>query len=221
MFRFGNEGSLWKDAMVWYDWQTDSIWSQPLGTAIAGPETGTQLTLLPFELVTYREWVARHRDTKILIDELRPQYYTPQYEISYFVIGVAVGEGATGFYFPAAASAGVVNSDVGGVPVVVFVDPDASKIDVFLRTPQEAPVTSPVASPGSLPLEFERSPQGTVTDTETASTWDPATGVATGGPLAGTVLQRVPYISSFDWAWVQFHPDTGLWGDPAAERALR
>ena len=43
--------------MVWYDWQTDSIWSQPLGTAIAGPEAGTQLTLLPFEIVKYRDWL--------------------------------------------------------------------------------------------------------------------------------------------------------------------
>ncbi len=212
-FRFGNEGSLWKDAMVWYDWQTDSIWSQPLGTAIAGPETGTQLTLLPFEIVKYSDWVSRHPTTRILRDELRPRYYSPQFETRFFVIGVAIGEGATGYYHSSAADAGFVNGMVGDVPVVLFVDRGTAKIDVFLRTVPEAPGTSS----GPRVLEFERSPAGAITDTETASAWNPGTGVATIGALADTELQRVPFVSSFDWAWLQFHPDADLWGDPLAD----
>lgn len=212
-FRFGNEGSLWKDAMVWYDWQTDSIWSQPLGTAIAGPETGTQLTLLPFEIVKYSDWVSRHPTTRILRDELRPRYYSPQFETRFFVIGVAIGEGATGYYHSSAISAGVVNGDVGEVPVVVFADPETSKVDVFLRTTPDGEGTSS----GSRLLEFVQSPEGTIVDSATASTWNPGTGAAIAGPLAGTELQRVPFISSFDWAWLQFHPDAVLWGDPLAD----
>ena len=45
-------------------------------------------------------------------------------------------------------------------------------------------------------------------DIQTGSTWDMAKGIAVDGPLRGAVLQRVPYITSFDWAWEDFYPHT-------------
>ena len=50
-----------------------------------------------------------------------------------------------------------------------------------------------------------------LTDTETQSTWDQATGNATQGPLRGEVLRRVPYITSFDWAWEDFYPHSDFY----------
>jgi hypothetical protein len=35
--------------MTWWDWETQSIWSQPWGAAIDGELTGARLTLLPYE----------------------------------------------------------------------------------------------------------------------------------------------------------------------------
>ncbi len=34
---FGTQGALYRNAMTWWDHDTGSIWSQPLGEAIAGP----------------------------------------------------------------------------------------------------------------------------------------------------------------------------------------
>ena len=45
-------------------------------------------------------------------------------------------------------------------------------------------------------------------DLQTGSTWDFDRGIAVDGPLRGEVLQRVPYITSFDWAWEDFYPHT-------------
>ena len=46
---FGNEGGLFMNAMTWWDWESQSVWSQ--GAAIDGELTGTRLALLSYELV--------------------------------------------------------------------------------------------------------------------------------------------------------------------------
>ena len=37
--------------------------------------------------------------------------------------------------------------------------------------------------------------------------------IAVSGPLAGNILQRVPFISYFDWAWKDFYPGTEFFGN--------
>ena len=44
---FGVQGALWMNAMTWWDHATGSIWSQPLGEAIAGPLRGETVQLVP------------------------------------------------------------------------------------------------------------------------------------------------------------------------------
>ena len=36
----GNQGALLGNAMTWWDHDTGSVWSQPLGEAVMGPRTG-------------------------------------------------------------------------------------------------------------------------------------------------------------------------------------
>ena len=42
------------NAMTWWDWESQSVWSQQWGAAIDGELTGTRLTLLPYELVPWQ-----------------------------------------------------------------------------------------------------------------------------------------------------------------------
>jgi len=83
---FGNEGALFKSAMTWWDWETQSIWSQPWGAAIDGELTGTRLTLLPYELVPWQTWLDSHPETKVLIDERANLVYNGLAPIDRFVI---------------------------------------------------------------------------------------------------------------------------------------
>ena len=45
-------------------------------------------------------------------------------------------------------------------------------------------------------------------DAETGSTWDMSRGLAREGEFQGQALLRLPYLSSFDWAWLDFHPNS-------------
>ena len=58
---------------------------------------------------------------------------------------------------------------------------------------------------GVLVQEFLNNPDG--------STWDPHRGLALSGPLRGASIQKIPFQSSFDWAWNDFFPGAGLWGE--------
>ncbi len=211
---FGNEGALFKSAMTWWDWETQSIWSQPWGAAIDGELTGTRLTLLPFELVPWQSWLERQPDTKVLIDERANLVYNGLAPIDRFVIGVSIGDAAKGFYFASSANEGVVNEMVGEFPVAVFADKDSRVIHAFLRTPQLGAQVS-AELPDQLTFKLVESADETlsltVQDRETGSTWDLDAGVAVEGVLKGTILQRAPFVSSYYWAWEDFNPHTQFW----------
>jgi hypothetical protein len=208
---FGNQGALFMQAMTWFDLETESIWSQPWGSAIAGPLEGRALTLLPAEVVPWSTWLAEHPGTTVLAGDLGDdRSYGLEGLRDGFVIGVAIGENAVGYHYRAAAEAGVVNDDIGDRPVVVLVDPGSRAIKVYLRVvPGPAPADGAGQRDG---LTFSAGDDGRLTDVETGSTWDAARGVATDGPLTGAQLQRVPYVTSFDWAWEDFFPATRFWG---------
>ncbi len=200
--------------MTWWDWETQSIWSQPWGAAIDGELTGIRLTLLPFELVPWQSWLERQPDTKVLIDERANLVYNGLAPIDRFVIGVSLGDAAKGFYFASSANEGVVNDTVGDFPVAIFADKDTRVIHAFLRTPQPGAQGS-VELPNSLTFELVESAdeQGSrnVQDKETGSVWNLDAGVAVEGVLKGTILQRAPFVSSYYWAWEDFNPHTQFW----------
>ena len=54
------------NALVMYDHQTDTLWSQFVGEAIDGPLNRTELEFLPSRLTTMGEWVREHPDTLLL-----------------------------------------------------------------------------------------------------------------------------------------------------------
>ena len=60
---FGNQGALFMNAMTWWDHDTESVWSQPWGSAIRGPLEGTALTLIPASIVPWPTWLDEHPDT--------------------------------------------------------------------------------------------------------------------------------------------------------------
>ena len=197
------------NAMTWWDHESRSTWSQPWGAAIEGELLGTQLTLLPFDLVPWSVWRDRHPDTLVIVDERANLSFVGQIPHDLFVIGVSIGDAAKGFYFRSAANAGVVNESVGEFPIAVFADGETREIDVFLRRAQG---DKAIEAGHTDELTFEINDDGVIQDLETGSTWDIRLGVATAGPLRGSLLQRAPFISSFDWAWGDFFPTTTFWG---------
>jgi len=203
-------------AMTWWDHETESIWSQPWGAAISGELKGETLTLLPSELKTWGSWISEHPNTRVLTDERQLDGFLNQPRRQRFnedfVIGVAVGAEARGYYFRSMEKLTILNDSLGELPIAVFVEPETRSISVLLRDGiGNAP--DPETIEPEL-LTFVRDETGSIVDEETGSEWDVERGLAISGPLAGTPIQRIPYTPAFNWAWKKFFPATEFWGDP-------
>lgn len=196
---FGNYGALWMNAMTWWDHQTQSVWSQPWGRALVGPLKGTQLQLLSFSLMPYSSWLDEHPDTLVLRVEGGFGRYGRQMPTDGFVAGVAIGDLARGYSYPDVSSQVVTNDTLGDIPLVIHANPETRSVHIYIRQ----------LSDGT-PLTFSGDARHLVDD-QTGSTWDPARGVATAGELAGEGLREIPYISAYDWAWLDFYPHTDFY----------
>lgn len=187
--------------MTWYDHETGSIWTQPWGRALTGPLKGTQLKVLPFSLVPWSTWQADHPDTLVLHENgfFGAGRETPR---NNFVAGVAIGEAARAYPFPIIREEPVINDALNGIPLVLHTNPETRSIHIFVRR----------LSDGT-ELTFSGDGQQLLDD-QTGSTWDPARGIATDGELTGEGLREIPYVSSFDWAWLDFYPESDFYGLP-------
>ncbi|MCI0628882.1 MAG: DUF3179 domain-containing protein [Acidobacteria bacterium] len=63
---FGVSGKLYKSALVMYDRETESLWSQIMQQAITGPLTGTKLVMIPAQHTTWEDWRKGYPQTLVL-----------------------------------------------------------------------------------------------------------------------------------------------------------
>jgi hypothetical protein len=195
---FGNAGGLFMNAMTWYDHETDSVWSQPWGRAIRGPLRGVELFLLPSQLTTWGSWVSEHPETAAMTNGNgggglfgRRQKFNKD-----FVIGLILAEQPKAYYYRDVEAAGLVNDRIGDIPILVWAA--ENNFHAYVR------------QVGDQVLSFQI--QGDeVVDQESGSTWDISRGLAVEGPLKGEGLQPVPSSSSYDWAWLDFYPESPIY----------
>ena len=208
------------NALVMYDRQTGSFWSQILGVAVDGELKGTQLEYLPSWQTTWLDWKSRHPDTLALRKGYSGDY--DQYDSYYasssagvigranfvieedlyakeFVIGVEVNGEAVAYPFSALNQQPVINDEIGGTAVLVIFDKDSAGGAIFDRTLD-----------GDL-LTFSIIAGLTLTDDLTGSTWDGITGTAIDGPLAGITLTRVKSTTIFWFGWSDWFPNTKIY----------
>lgn len=185
------------NAMTWWDHQTGSVWSQVWGQAIAGPLKGTTLKLIPAGIVPWGTWRAEHPDTLALANDKTGLFSREERPRDGWVIGLALDKYSKGYYYSVLAQEQVVNDFIGPYPVVLYANPETRNVQVYLRQVDEQVLTFTLA---------EADEQ--LVDAETGSRWDVSRGLAREGALKGQVLLKLPYLSSFDWAWLDFHPDS-------------
>jgi len=179
------------NAMTWYDHETESIWSQPVGLAFRGPLKGTQLELLPFQLTTWSNWFENYPDTLVMINDVNRLGNTRQGFRPDFVVGLVLDNLAKAYYYEDVAAVQVINDSLGNTPVVVWAENND--------------FTAYVRRHGDQILTFKLEGD-VIVDLETGSVWDLRRGLAKEGPLAGEGLQSIPSLSSYDWAFKDFYP---------------
>ncbi len=177
---FGVSGLLYNSDVLLYDRDTESLWSQIMAQAISGQRVGKKLEMIPISHTTWRDWLAKHPDTRVLSDEtgyFRDYGRDPYagYERSRFTY-FAVNNEAPDNYHPKEV---VLGLEVDGVyKAYPFVELDKQGKARFSDTLN------------GKRFEFD---------------WDSANrsvhvADANGEPVAG--------IQGFWFAWFAFHPDT-------------
>ena len=63
---FGVSGLLYQSDVLFYDHQTESLWSQLKMKSISGDNVNTDLEIVPFVFSTWKEWKKKNPDTKVL-----------------------------------------------------------------------------------------------------------------------------------------------------------
>jgi len=66
VLEFGVSGALYNSNVLMYDRQYKGLWSQLGLKAVSGPLAGTQLELLPVEIVPWSQYKSEHADGKVI-----------------------------------------------------------------------------------------------------------------------------------------------------------
>lgn len=220
---FGVSGKLIMNALVMYDHQTNTLWSQFLRKGVSGELAGTELEVTPVTQTTWAAWLELHPDTLAL--DKSGRYSTDTYESYYLnsragvigesisddrlrskelVVGVDVRGNTKAYPFAELAKRQVVNDSFFGEDVLVFFEGQTATALVYDRNVDGRELT----------FRLEGEPAGVQTilvDEETGSRWQAFTGRAIDGELKGKTMERVLSHLSFWFAWTDWNPDTELY----------
>lgn len=231
VLRFGVSGNLRHSDLIMWDNKTLSWWQQFTGEAIVGELTGTQLELIPAQLVAWKDFKAAYPQGTVLSSAGRsygqnpyvgydssPQPFLflgtpdPRLPATERVLGVFAGENAAAYPLPVIAEKGVIEDTFAGQKIVIFYEPgqvsalDQGEIAASKEVGSAATFT-PEVDGRALTFSYQ---DGLITDNETGSTWD-VFGRAIKGELAGKQLEPVLSHVHFWFAWAAFRPDTTLY----------
>ncbi len=222
MLEFGVSGKLINNALVMFDRQTDSLWSQFLSFSVRGEFEGTALETVPLVLTTWEQWTKENPETIAL---RKPNSSSQdQYEGYYFsndagvigekisddrlprkelVLGIGFDDGPKAFPHSELRETRIVNDEVAGKKTLVFYQTESTTALAYGREVDGQELT----------FKLEQSDgREWLVDEETGTRWLPFTGQAVEGPLGGKSLERLHAVNVFWFAWTDFYPDTELFG---------
>lgn len=233
VLRFGVSGLLRNSDLIMWDDLTQSWWQQFTGEGIVGSYTGTQLTLLPSQVVGFGAFVEQYPDGEVLSrngrtyatnpyvgydSSAQPFLFRGELDERLFaterVLGALIGGEAVAYPFPMLAEAIVINDTISGRAVVAFWQPgatsalDQSSIDASRDVGMAALYRRELD--GQI-LTFSVDAAGTIRDDQTGSAWN-VFGTAVEGALLGSQLRQELAFPHFWFAWAAFRPETRIYG---------
>jgi hypothetical protein len=211
---------LFRDGLVMYDRQTDTLWTQVDGRAIKGQLRGRALEIVPSIHATWKEWKSLYPGSLVLKKrgEIRSSYEAYNRDPRRMgvlgrrlrdqrlpgkerIIGVRSADGMTAFVEKDVRAAKLVQAQVGSLPVVLVAPGESRPVVAFDRRV------------GGRILSFGLSSDDpmTIVDSETNTRWSLTQGDTVAGPLRGSKLQRAPAYPAFWFGWQGYFPRTELW----------
>ena len=238
---FSTTGNIRKADLIMYDRQTESWWQQLGGEAIVGELTGSKLTPLPSNIVSFTDFKAQFPEGLVLsIDTGFDRHYGETPYVNYDVLintrtkffegekddrlppkmrVLAFREGDTAVAYPykQLEEERVVNDTISEEPVVIFWKSGTLSPLFTLLIWESKDVGSAMAYSRKVKgqvLTFEPGTVALAQDKETGTSWN-IFGTAVDGPLIGEQLTPLPAHEFFWFAWAAFQPDTLIYENPA------
>lgn len=181
---FGVSGLLYKSNVLLYDHQSESLWSQMMEKAIAGPLAGKSLRRIPSLRTTWRTWLKKKPQTLVLSTDTghRRDYSVDPYEGYYRGLGI---------WFPV----GDVRTDLSPKEMVLGLEIEGHTraYPISLLRKKAGGLRDEV---GGMEVQIEISPGG-----ELPRIFDDRG-------------REIPVIYSYWFAWQAFHPDTEVFAGP-------
>jgi hypothetical protein len=231
---FGVSGYLFNANLVFYDQETDSLWSQLLARAIRGPDTGTPLSLSVSTTTTWGAWQEQHPDTEVLLPPPASNTVVGPTTINYALDPYADHERVAERY-PDYGPLGDIEwsdtrlqrrTDVLGIAhdgeAVAYPRRQIEWNEPINDTVGGRPVVVATAGEDTLVAYDRRVGEDTLTFTAGedgefvggGSRWQKLTGIALDGPYENVQLVSASRVGQLYWAaWLTFRPDTTVYGD--------
>jgi len=178
---FGVSGLIYNSDMLLYDRATRSLWSQVMKTAVTGPMAGSKLTQVPAQYTTWEAWLRQYPDSQLLS---RDTGHARDYDAGPY-------------------------AEYRRLPMVLF-----ATLHQDTRLPAKNWVVGITADESALALPFDELDKlegtlpVTVGNTELVVHWDREASAARAFDKNG---KEFPTTSGYWFAWVAFHPATGLY----------
>lgn len=183
LYTFGISGRLYKSNVLLYDHQTESLWSQLMEMAIAGPLVKKRLQKITSKRTSWKAWRKENPQTLVLSTDTGYQrdYSVDPYEGYYRTLGI---------WFPV----GKVRTDLSPKEMVLGIELDgkAKAYPISLLRKKPGILRDKVGGKG---IEIEVSPDGEVAG------------------VRNEQGQAIPSIFSYWFAWQSFHTETSVYKD--------
>ena len=235
VLRLGVSGNLYSGNFLMWDNHTESMWQQFTGIAIVGDYTGTELDIVPSQLVGFSTYTERFPDGVVLAgDAMQPDlnynmnpyvgYDTSQSPLMNDapmdkrlqpmerVLAATVDLTPVAYPFAILSTERVINDTIQGQPVVAFWEAGAASVLDAMSVEQSQDVGQAALFNRSLngeTLTFRYEDEH-IYDNETNSEWN-IFGEAIAGELAGERLERYNCFPHFWFAWSSAYPETLLY----------
>ena len=221
-YTFGVSGKLWRNGLVMYDHQTETLWSGVTGAAIEGKLKGKKLEILAAQpKIRWKDWKVKYPNSQVLtldgfqdFDEdvyadyhmggmtglFAPEHRNDSLPPKALVLAIRIGEHTRAYPLDIFKQTKIVTDTVAGTELVVYRDPESEASAIYDRVVDGQTLAF---KPGKTWTTLE--------DTTTGSTWSMITGKAVSGPLQGKPLRRIPHYQIYWFGLVDFYPQTTLY----------
>ena len=218
---FGVSGMLFRDALVMFDRETDTLWTHVDGQAIKGPLAGRTLVPVAAVHATWEQWKTLYPDSVVLqkrgkFRSTYDSYNRSSKKLGIFgrrnedtrlpgkerILGIRVDDAVMVFPLGEVREARVVHAQVGPLPVVLVAPERDLPVVAYDRRVSDRALTFTLAD--TMPA--------TVRDVETGTGWQLSDGLAVEGPLEGAQLVRVVAHPAFWFGWQGYFPNSEIWG---------